>query len=109
MHLRTIIARLDDQPGPALALDRDEKILTLNQRAAKLLGHDITSLPGTPFSSLVMGQWGNDAITILKQAHDMGVRKKRRSFLTELSMSLLQGFLPKPLRGSCAKCFGTMT
>ena len=42
-----------------------------------------------------MGHWGNDAITVLKQAHEMGLKKKTKLFFNWIIDSQRRAFPPK--------------
>jgi branched-chain amino acid transport system substrate-binding protein len=54
---------------------------------------------------VMMGQWGNDAITILKQAYDMGVGKKTEIFFNWIINVFATGIPPEALEGVMVQTF----
>ena len=46
-----------------------------------------------------MGHWGNDAITVLKQAHEMGLKKKTKLFFNWIIDTMAVGIPPEALEG----------
>lgn len=48
---------------------------------------------------VMMGQWGNDAINILKQAHDMGLKKQCKVFFNYIVNVFATGIPPEALEG----------
>jgi branched-chain amino acid transport system substrate-binding protein len=48
---------------------------------------------------ICMGHWGNDAITVLKQAHEMGLKKKTKLFFNWIIDSMAVGIPAEALEG----------
>jgi len=54
---------------------------------------------------VMMGQWGNDAITILKQAYEMGMLKKPKLFFNWIVNVFATGIPPEALEGVMCQMF----
>jgi branched-chain amino acid transport system substrate-binding protein len=55
--------------------------------------------------AVIMGQWGNDGITILKQAYDMGLHKKTKVFFQWIVNVFATGIPPEALEGVMCQMF----
>ena len=71
---------------------------------ADMTAYLIKALDAKP-EIVMMGQWGNDAITILKQAHDMGLRKKTEIFFNWIVNVFATGIPPEALEGVMCQMF----
>jgi branched-chain amino acid transport system substrate-binding protein len=54
---------------------------------------------------VIMGQWGNDAINILKQAYEMGMLKKTKLFFQWIVNVFATGIPPEALEGVMCQMF----
>jgi len=54
---------------------------------------------------VIMGQWGNDAINILKQAYEMGMGKKTKIFFQWIVNVFATGIPPEALKGVMCQMF----
>ena len=54
---------------------------------------------------VIMGQWGNDAINILKQAYEMGMGKKTKIFFQWIVNVFATGIPPEALKGVMCQLF----
>jgi len=54
---------------------------------------------------IMMGQWGNDAINILKQAYDMGLQKQTKLFFNWIVDVFATGIPPESLKGVTCQMF----
>lgn len=54
---------------------------------------------------VMMGQWGNDAINILKQAYEMGLSKKTKIFFNWIVNVFAMGIPPEALKGVRCQMF----
>lgn len=54
---------------------------------------------------IMMGQWGNDAIQILKQANDMGLKKDAKLFFNYMTDAFAIGIPPEALDGVTVQMF----
>ena len=54
---------------------------------------------------IMMGQWGNDAINILKQAYDMELRKKTKLFFNYMTDAFAVGIPPEAIDGVTVQMF----
>ena len=58
---------------------------------------------------VMMGQWGNDAINILKQAYDMGLHKQTKIFFNYIVNVFATGIPRRLWMVSCASYIGITT
>jgi branched-chain amino acid transport system substrate-binding protein len=54
---------------------------------------------------VIMGQWGNDAINILKQAYELGMQKKTKIFFQWIVNVFATGIPPEALEGVMCQLF----
>jgi branched-chain amino acid transport system substrate-binding protein len=54
---------------------------------------------------VMMGQWGNDAINILKQAYELGLNKKSKIFFNWIVNVFATGIPPEALKGVMCQLF----
>jgi branched-chain amino acid transport system substrate-binding protein len=89
---------LDQMPGV-----KYEAIMT-PVGTADMTPYLIKAIEAKP-DAVIMGQWGNDGITILKQAYDMGLHTKTKIFFQWIVNVFATGIPPEALEGVMCQMF----